>query len=142
MHFKNINNMKFNNQIFKIHTQKKKYMRSLENFSLNQFGKKFCLHNLILGGRISDFGKENLRKRILSKFEKKKKKKRVRPQIYKSVQKSLTLFLVQLFFPVLIYFSLSFKTVIERVKKLRFERSLNNHNHKQYHHKTYSIYPI
>ena len=30
MHVKNIRNMKFNGQIFKIHTKKKRYMRSLK----------------------------------------------------------------------------------------------------------------
>ena len=39
MHVKNI---KFNGQIFKIHTPKKRYMRSLKSFSPNQFGKKLC----------------------------------------------------------------------------------------------------
>ena len=34
MHFKNIKNMKFNGYIFKIYT-KKRYMRSLKNFSPN-----------------------------------------------------------------------------------------------------------
>ena len=34
------------------------------------------MHNLILEGRLSSFGKENLRERVLSKFGKKKKKRR------------------------------------------------------------------
>ena len=43
MHVKNIRNMKFNNQIFKIHKKKKKkYMRSLKSFSLNQFRERLC----------------------------------------------------------------------------------------------------
>lgn len=120
-----------------------RYTRSLKIFSLNQIEEKLCLHNLILKGRLSGFGKENLRERVSYKFGK-KKKKGMRPQIYKCFQKSLTLLLVHLFFPSLIYFCLSFKTVIERVidemsgvKKLGLERrSLNNHNNKQYHHET------
>ena len=42
MHVKNIRNMKFNGQIFKIHQKKKRYIKSLKSFSLNQFGEKLC----------------------------------------------------------------------------------------------------
>ena len=47
MHFKNIRNMKFNGYIFKIYT-KKRYMRSLKNFSPNQFGEKLCSKPLMI----------------------------------------------------------------------------------------------
>ena len=43
MHVKNIRNMKFNVQIFKIYIKKKKkkrYMRSLKSVSSNQFGER------------------------------------------------------------------------------------------------------
>ena len=35
IHVKNIKNIKFNGYIFKIHTKKKRYTRSLKSLSLN-----------------------------------------------------------------------------------------------------------
>ena len=42
MHVKNTRNMKFNGQIFKIHTQKKKIYEKFKKFFPNQFEVKFC----------------------------------------------------------------------------------------------------